>query len=119
MSADITAAAAASAAAATASAFMGAAFGLPLDTVCSGMVGSLLGLSLVKESPGSWRAAAQFLGYGIGAALAAAWMTKEAAGRDGLAFVFAMAGNPLARGVLAKAEDAGAKVWDRIFGAKQ
>ena len=91
MSADVTAAAAASAAAATASAFLGAAFGLPLDTVCCGLLGSLLGLSAVKESPSTWRAAAQFVGYAIGGALVGTWASSNQIAHNGIAFGVALA----------------------------
>lgn len=119
MSADVTAAAAASAAAATASAFLGAAFGLPLDTVCCGLLGSLLGLSAVKESPSTWRAAAQFVGYAIGGALVGTWASSNQIAHNGIAFGVALAGNPLMRLLLSRAEAIGAKWLDKITGANQ
>lgn len=119
MSADITAAAAASAAAATASAFFGAVFGVPLDTVACGMVGSLLGMAAVKDSPSSWRAAAQFVGYALGGALVGTLTADHQTRRDAIAFLVAGAGNPLWRLAMSRAEAAGAKWLDKIFGAKQ
>ena len=119
MSADITAAAAASAAAATASAFFGAVFGVPLDTVACGLIGSLLGMSAVKESPTAWRAAVQFIGYALLGALVGTLSSDQQTRRDLIAFLVAGAGNPLWRLAVSRVEAAGGKWLDKFFGAKQ
>jgi hypothetical protein len=119
MAIDVTAAAAASAAAGGASYYVHQAFGVPLDAIGCGLGGAFIGLFAVKAEVSNWRALGQFIGYGIGGAIVGNWASKEATTRELVALLVGIAGGPLVRVVLARAEEAAGIVFDRLKGGKQ
>lgn len=117
MAADITAQAAASAAVGVATTVVGAAFGLTLEATACGLVGSLLGLTMVREPIGPVRSMIQFAGYGIAGALFATWAASSPAGRGALALLAGFMGNPGGRMLWTRADQVLGPTFDRLFGA--
>ena len=119
MAADVTTEAALKTAAAGTSVLLGAAFNLTPELVGVGLAGSMLGLTFVKADLPAWRAALQFVCYGIGAGVLARWAVSGSEARLGVTFLIALGGNQLTRVFLASVGKIGGEWVERVFGAKK